>query len=81
MTDKCETCRDCRATILLPPSKVSNLYAILCGCYGSPNVKNRMCKLCTFSQIRSQLCDFKHASVKSYDYLPNNLSNYACMQL
>ena len=39
MTDKCETCRDCRATIPLPPPKVSNLYAILCGCYGSPNVK------------------------------------------
>ena len=55
MTDKCETCRDCRTTIRLSLLKVSNLYVILCGCYGSPNVKNRMCELRTFSQIRSPI--------------------------
>ena len=55
MTDKCETCRDCRTTIPLSLQKVSNLYAIICGRYASPNVKNQMCELCTFSQIQSQL--------------------------
>ena len=33
--------------------KVSNLYTIPCGSYGSPNVQNWMCKLCTLSQILS----------------------------
>ena len=55
MTDKCETCRDCGSAISLSLLKMSNLYVILCGCYESPNVKNRMCELCTFSQIQSQL--------------------------
>ena len=47
-TDECETCRDCRTTILVLLLKVSNLYAFLCGYYGSPNVQNQMCELCTF---------------------------------
>ena len=55
MTVRHKTCRDCRTTIPLLLLKDSNLYAILCGCYGSPNVKNWMCELCTFSQIRSHM--------------------------
>ena len=52
MTDRYKTCKDCRTTIPLSLLKVSNLYAIFCGCYGSPNVKNWMCELCTFSTRR-----------------------------
>ena len=56
MSNKCETCRVLELlAIPLLLLKVSNLYAILCGCHGSPNVKNWMCELCTFSQIRSQI--------------------------
>ena len=35
--------------------KVSNLYAISCGSYGSPNIQNWICKLCTFFQILSHI--------------------------
>ena len=35
--------------------KVSNLIAISCGSYGSPNVQNQMCELCTSSQIQSHI--------------------------
>ena len=59
--DKCDTCRDCRTTIHLSLLKVSNLYVILCGYYGSPNVKNWMCELCKFSQIRSHIYPKKNA--------------------
>ena len=46
MTDKCETCRNCRINIVLSFLKVLNLYAILCGFHGSPNVEDWMCELC-----------------------------------
>ena len=59
MTDTFETFRDCRTTIPLSFLKVSNLYTIPCGFYGSPNEQNRMCELCTFSQIRSHIKQFK----------------------
>ena len=55
MTDRCETFRDFRTTIPLSSLKVSNLYTIACDFYGSPNKQNQMCKLCTFSQIRSHM--------------------------
>ena len=55
MTDSCETFRDCRTTIPLSSLKVSNLYTIACGFYGSPNEQNRMCEQGTFSQIRSHI--------------------------
>ena len=45
--------KDCRTTIRLSLLKVSNLFAIHCGCNGSLNAKNQMCELCTFSQIWS----------------------------
>ena len=51
MTDKCDTFRDCRTTIPLSFLKVSNLYVILSGFYGSSNVKNWMCELCKSSHI------------------------------
>ena len=37
MTDRSDTFRDCRITIALSFLKVSNLYTIPCGFYGSPN--------------------------------------------
>ena len=52
---RCEICRNCWTTIPLATWQVLNLYTIPCGFYGSPNEKNRMCELCTFSQIRSQI--------------------------
>ena len=56
MMDRCETFTDCRTTIPLWSLKVSHLNTILCDFYESPNEQNRMCELCTFSQIRSHLC-------------------------
>ena len=55
MMDRCETFTDCRTTIPLSFLKVSHLYTIPCSFYESPNEQNRMCELCTFSQIRSHL--------------------------
>ena len=55
MIDRCGTFRDCRTTIHLSFLKVSHLYTILCGFYESSNKQNRMCELCTFSQIRSHM--------------------------
>ena len=40
-TNNSETFRNCGTTIVLSLLKVSNLYAILYGCYGSPKVKIR----------------------------------------
>ena len=58
MTDKCKIFKDCRTAILLPYLKISTLCTIPCGFYASPNAQNRMCELCTFSQIQSQiLCE------------------------
>ena len=42
-------------TIPLSSLKISYLYTIPCGFYESPNEHNRMCELCMFSQIRSQM--------------------------
>ena len=53
MTDICETFRDQRTTSPLSSVKVSNQYTIHYGFYRSPNEKNWMCELCTFSQIWS----------------------------
>ena len=86
MTDKCETCRDCSSTIPLSSLNVSNLYAILCGCYRSPNVKNRMCELCKFSQIRSHISKCKHLSLgspsvgRTYYTFKNDLENIIIQQ-
>ena len=68
MTDRCETFRICRNTIPLSSLKVSNLYTVAFGFYGSSNEQNRMCELCTFSQIQS------HIEVKFCSY--NLLSNF-----
>ena len=70
---RCEIYRNCWTTIPLATWQVLNLYIIPCGFYGSPNEKNRMCELCTFSQIRSQIatfyevckpCEICHAFIK-----------------
>ena len=60
--DKCDTFRDCRTAISLSFLKVSHLHTILCGLYESPNEQNRMCELCTFSQIWSQIMLTKQAT-------------------
>ena len=36
--------------------QISDLYAFPVTFYEPVNVQNRMCELCTFSQIRSQMC-------------------------
>ena len=55
MMDRCKTFTDCRTTIPLSFLKVSHLNTIPCGFYKSPHEQNRMCELCTFSQIRSHI--------------------------
>ena len=55
MTDRCEIFRNFRTTIPLPSLKISTLSTIVCGFYASANAENRMCELCTFSQIQSQI--------------------------
>ena len=55
MLDRCEIFRDYRTTILLCFLNISTMYTIRCGFYKSLNTQNRMCKLCTFFQIRSHL--------------------------
>ena len=55
MTDISETFRNCRTPIPLSALKVSNLYTIHFGFYGSPNVQHQMCELCMFSQIQSHI--------------------------
>ena len=53
--DRCETFRNCGTIISLWFLKVLHLYTIPCGFYEPPNEQNRMCELCTFSQIRSHM--------------------------
>ena len=60
--DRCDTLwNNCRTTILISSLKVSNLYAIPCGFYESPNEQNGICELCTFSQIWSCILLTKHS--------------------
>ena len=66
MTDRCETYTDCRITIPLSSLKVSNIYTIASGFYGSPNEQNWMCELCTFSQIQSHICESGNNSARKY---------------
>ena len=56
MMDTLETFRSYRATIPLSFLQMLDLCIVLSGFYESMNEKNRMCELCTFSQIRSQIC-------------------------
>ena len=68
--DRYQTFRNCRTTIPLLSLKISTLYIILYGYYESPNAQNRMCELCTFSQIQSQLF-FQEILLKSTYYSQN----------
>ena len=63
MTDRCETFRDYKNTILLLSLKISNLYSIPYGLYGSSNEKNQMCELCMFSQILSHSNTYKFGTI------------------
>ena len=76
MTDRCETFRDYKTTILLLSLKILNLYSIPCGLYGSPNEKNQMCELCTFSQILSHSNTYKFGTIteKNGKIVPNLLN-------
>ena len=65
MMDRCETSTGCRTTIPLSFLKVSHLNTIPCDFYESPNEQNRMCELCTFSQIRSHIYMNKYSDVVS----------------
>ena len=46
-------------TIPLLSLKISDLHTVPNKFYESLNVENRMCELCTFSQIRSQMALFE----------------------
>ena len=74
MTDICETFRNCRTTISLSSVKVSNLYTIHSGFYGSRNLQNRMCKLCIFSQIQSYILHILYSWLVSM--LTNQVASY-----
>ena len=50
-----ETFRDDTGIVVLQSLKVSYLSLIPNGFYELPKLKNWMCELCTFSQIRSQI--------------------------
>ena len=56
MVFRCETFRNDKGIVVLQLVKVSLLSIISNRFYESPKLKNWMCELCTFSQIRSQLC-------------------------
>ena len=79
MSYRCETFRDCGTTILLSSLKVSDLYTSPCGFYRSSNVQNRMCELCTFSQIQSQIRNSIFQSVISQECLKLQTCNLLWM--
>ena len=55
MTDLLESYRDYKATIPLSLLQILVLYSVPYRIYESLNEENRMCELCTFSQIRSHI--------------------------
>ena len=55
MVDTLETSRDYRVIIPLTFLQISDLYTVPTRFYESLKDKNRMCELCTFSQIRSHI--------------------------
>ena len=57
MSERCETFRVCKTTILLSSVNILILYTIPCTCgfYGSSKEQNEMYELSVFSQIQSQL--------------------------
>ena len=57
MPDQPETFWVCTVTISLLILQILDLYVVATRFYESLNEENRMCELCTFSQIRSQICD------------------------
>ena len=72
MTDRCEIFRNCRTTIPLSFLKLSTLCTIPYGFYASPNAQNRMCELCTFSQIRSQIYILQFGQLLESAYYPGS---------
>ena len=64
ISDRHETCKDCSATILPCVMQISDLYAFPVLFYEPVNVQNLMCELCTFSQIRSQMCPVAGADLE-----------------
>ena len=55
MVYRCETFRNHKGIIVLQSLKVSHLSIIATRFYETLKLKNRMCELCTFSQIRSYI--------------------------
>ena len=53
--DRLETFRIYRATIPLSFLQILDLYTVPTRFYESLNEENRMCELCTFSQIQSHI--------------------------
>ena len=66
MIFRCETFRNDKGIAVLQTVKVSHLSIIPNRFYESPKLKNWMCELCTFSQIRSHIMTAKHCSSKQF---------------
>ena len=66
-----KTFRDDKGIVVLQSLKVAHLSIIPNRFYESPKLKNWMCELCTFSQIRS------HNYVNEYHLIQFNLLNAA----
>ena len=49
---------DCSATIPLVVQQFSDINVFPIMCYKLLNLQNRMCELCTFSQIQSQFINY-----------------------
>ena len=60
MIDTLEPFRAYKTTIPLSFLQILDLYTVSSKFYESLNDKNRMCELCTFSQIRSQFIVLIH---------------------
>ena len=64
--DRLETFRVYRATIPLSFLQILDLYTVFSGLYESLNEENRMCELCTFSQIWSHMYTVVRLTICNY---------------
>ena len=82
MADSFETCRDYRATNPLFFLKIIELCDILHRFYESLNEKNRICELCTFSQISHiYVCSYVVAPAAHYTIKTEALHRVSNVQL
>ena len=66
MVHKVEICKEDRGMVVLQSLEVSHLSNIPNRFYESPKLKNWMCELCTFLQIRSPILSSRGMVVLQY---------------